>query len=126
MGQWSIGGVDVSVDVDALNWQIRKLEEDHYQHDKELLDAQRKEEEEEQYSQREMLELSFMREDFKSEIKILQLIDQQNDMLHKVKRERADYLYNIDVERRTKKLKSEAQVDGLREKIRREVSRNDD
>jgi len=52
----------VSVDVDALNWQLKKLEEDHYQHDKELLDAQRKEEEEEQYSQREMLELSFMRD----------------------------------------------------------------
>jgi len=116
----------MGADVDAINAKIKQLEEDQYQFDKKLIATQCEEEEEEQYTNREMLGLSFMREDFKGEIKVLQLIDEQHDLLSCIKKERAQYLYGIEDERKNAKRKAESQIDELRLQLRKEVKQDDD
>ena len=116
----------MNADIDTMNAQIRQLEEEQYKVDKELLSAQRDEEEEEQYTNREILELSFMREDFRGDIRVLQALDEKHDSLSRVKKERTEMLHIIDDKRKNSKIETESRIDELQKQIRKVVKKDDD
>jgi len=108
----------MSTDVYALNSEIRQLEEEYELMDRQLQQTQREEEEFEQASYREFLELGFMREDSMGDIRILQSVDIQHDLLLKIRRERANLLDALHDERQKCRKEKDLRIDELQDKIR--------
>ena len=113
-------------DVYASNSKIRQLEEEYELTDRQLQQAQRDEEEYEQASYREFLELGFMREDSMGDIRIMQSVDIQHDLLLKIRRERANLLDALHDERQKCRKEKDLRIDELQDKIRRGSQRDDD
>jgi hypothetical protein len=116
----------VGTDVYALSSEIRQLEEEYELMDRQLQKVQREEEEHEQASYREMLELSFMREDSMGDILLLQSVDIQYDLLFKIKRERSNLLDALHDERQRCRNEKDLRIGELKDKKRKDGQSDDD
>ena len=115
------------VEIAEYNAKIRRIEENQQDFEKYARTVQLKEEDNEQSHHRAILELDYMAEDCQGDRKLMQLIDEQRDIMQKIKRNRTALLDALHDEHEKQKSNTKYRLEELQDIVERiEVKRNDD